>query len=236
MRYHAAKSFSSWDMLREHFRCNTWGRLKVCAVLLGVYLHLCNEWEFWEDIDDEDIIDGLGEMHLFLEHDFIGVFINPFVRSWPFCILLFTEFLGCNTGLGGKSGVTGIWIDFDFIFVRSIVIGQFSDSLVFRSLQRFWYSGWPDRSLFLMLISVDVPTVELVSENNSFCCMTQSNSLARLWRKSSSGAERACVGVYRYTGKVRFHYRLLSVLYRSESGTLPQPIWGMWILKLYRFC
>ena len=49
--------------------------------------------------------------------------------------------------------------------------------------------------------------------------MTHSNSLARLWKKSSSGAEHACVGVYRYTGKVRFCHRLLSVLYRSEAPT-----------------
>ena len=36
-------------------------------------------------------------------------------------------------------------------------------------------------------------------------------------------SERACEGVYGYTGKIRFHYRFLSVLYRSGSGTLPHP-------------
>ena len=48
-------------------------------------------------------------------------------------------------------------------------------------------------------------------------------------------SERACEGVYGYSGKIRFRYRFLSVLYRSGSGTLPHPIWEMWILKLYRF-
>ena len=68
------------------------------------------------------------------------------------------------------------------------------------------------------------------------CCMAHSNSLARLWRKSSSAAEHTCVGVCRYTPKIRFHYRLQSVLYRSESSELPHPLWEMWILKLYWFC
>ena len=36
-------------------------------------------------------------------------------------------------------------------------------------------------------------------------------------------SERACEGVYGYTGKIRFHYRFLSVLYRSGSDTLPHP-------------
>ena len=37
-------------------------------------------------------------------------------------------------------------------------------------------------------------------------------------------SERACEGVYGYTGKIRFRYRFLSGLYRSGSGTLPHPI------------
>ena len=37
-------------------------------------------------------------------------------------------------------------------------------------------------------------------------------------------SERACEGVYGYTGKIRLRSRFLSVLYQSGSGTLPHPI------------
>ena len=37
-------------------------------------------------------------------------------------------------------------------------------------------------------------------------------------------SERACSGVYGYTGKIRFRYRLLWVLYQSGSGTWPHRI------------
>ena len=67
--------------MREHLRCNTWGRLKVCALVLGVYLHLCNEFDFCELRDEVDTMDGLGEMHLLLVHDFNGVVFDLFVAS-----------------------------------------------------------------------------------------------------------------------------------------------------------
>ena len=132
------ESFSSCAIFREHLLCNTWGLLKVMALLLlGVCLHLCNDRDCCEHVDEEDIIDGLGEIHLAFVHDLMGVDIMPFVVSRPFCDIHFTGFLGCKTGLGGRSGVTGIRMGFDFNFVGSRRIAQNSEFEGFSSLIKF---------------------------------------------------------------------------------------------------